>query len=100
MIENKMKYLVRFSVAIGIIGSLVGLAGSAKADSLGFAISPPSLELKANPGEAATGSFKIINLTDQPLVLAADRNNFVAKGEEGEVDLITTDTLYSLAPWF
>ncbi len=95
-----MKYLVRFLVVISLLASSVGIAGQAHADSLGFAISPPSLEISANPGQSVTGSFKIINLTGSPLVLAADRNNFVAKGEEGQVDLTTNNDLYSLAPWF
>lgn len=70
------------------------------ASSLGFAISPPTLELNAQPGQTVKGSVKVINLTDLPIILSIDRKNFVAKGEEGQVDLVEENPLYSLAPWF
>jgi hypothetical protein len=70
------------------------------ATALGFAVSPPSAELTANPGQMVGGTVKVINLTDSTLSLVVDKNNFVARGEEGEVDLIEENTKYSLAPWF
>lgn len=70
------------------------------AGALGFAVSPPSADLTADPGQSVSGKVKIINLTDSVLSLVVDKNNFAARGEEGEVELIEQDTKYSLAPWF
>ena len=100
MMESNMKHWLRFALILGFLATGLGLAGQARADSLGFAVSPPAIELTADPGQTVSNSFKIINLTDTTLTLQADRNNFVAKGEEGQVDLTTSDDLYSLAPWF
>ncbi|MFI5240420.1 MAG: hypothetical protein ACHQUB_01805 [Candidatus Saccharimonadia bacterium] len=84
-----------FIVAIGFLAKSANAA-----TSLGFAVSPPAFDLAANPGQTVASSVKLINLTDQPLSLTVDRNNFVARGEEGQIDLTTQDNLYSLAPWF
>lgn len=45
--------------------------------------------------------MKVTNLTDTALVLNITKQNFVAKGEEGEIELVdNANPLYSLAPWF
>jgi hypothetical protein len=75
------------------------MANAATAQS--FQISPPTSNYSANPGATVRGVVKVTNLTDQPISLAVDKQNFAAKGEEGEVELIdNADPLYSLAPWF
>lgn len=88
-----------------ILSTILGLSLFASrpvqaATALGFAVSPPSAEFTANPGESVNGNVKVINLTDQALSLTVDKNSFVARGEEGEVELIEQDTKYSLSPWF
>ncbi|MDB5178434.1 MAG: exported protein of unknown function [Patescibacteria group bacterium] len=71
------------------------------AESQGFQISPPVTELKLDPGTSARGVVKVTNLTDQQITLQVSKQNFVARGEEGEVDLLDNgDALYSLSPWF
>jgi hypothetical protein len=100
--------MVAMAKRIFIVGLLAGLSAclvaqpveAATSTSLGFAVSPPTVELAAEPGQAVKSSVKIINLTDLPLSLSIERRSFVARGDEGQVDLVENNPLYTLAPWF
>lgn len=66
-----------------------------------FQISPPTANFAADPGGKSQGVVKVTNLTDTPISLKVGKQNFVAKGEEGEIELVdNANPLYSLAPWF
>jgi hypothetical protein len=80
---------------------LVGLAPIAHAqqNGSGLAISPPSYELSANPGDALTNSIRVDNTQNQSLDVTVNVRNFTALGEEGEVNLTDQDSTYSLAKW-
>lgn len=54
----------------------------------GLEISPPVLELSADPGQTQTVPIKIRNITSEFLVITAGVNDFVAKGEEGQPQII------------
>lgn len=76
-----------------------GSAGAASASS--FQISPPTANYAADPGVQQKGTIKVTNLTATPLSVRVTKQNFVAKGEEGEIELVDeANPLYSLAPWF
>lgn len=76
-----------------------GIATSAVSQS--FQISPPTANYAGDKGTTQTGQIKVTNLTNQPLTVNVGKQNFVAKGEEGEIELVdNADPLYSLAPWF
>src|SRR6266566_1574157 len=76
-----------------------GLANAAESQS--FQISPPTSNYSGDHGAAVSGKIKVNNLTNTPLSLKVGKENFVAKGEEGEVELTyNADPLYSLSPWF
>lgn len=49
----------------------------------GLEISPPLVDLKADPGKTLTERIKIRNVTAETLVVRAQYNDFVASGEEG-----------------
>ncbi len=67
----------------------------------GYQISPPVNTLAMDRGTSSRQVIKVTNLTDQQLTLVLAKRNFVAKGEEGEVELIDdANPLYSLAPYF
>jgi hypothetical protein len=84
---------------IGAVFALQGTASAATAKS--FQISPPTANYAGDPGTTIKGVMKVTNLTDEPLSLGISKQNFVAKGEEGEVELVDNAApLYSLAPWF
>lgn len=66
-----------------------------------FQISPPTATFANDHGTSAHAVVKVTNLTNEPISLTVHQENFVAKGEEGEVELVdNADPLYSLAPWF
>jgi hypothetical protein len=86
-------------LAVLVPATIPALATAATSQS--FQISPPTSNYSANPGESVKGTIKVTNLTDTALALLVGKENFVAKGEEGEIELVNgADPLYSLAPWF
>jgi len=65
----------------------------------GFSISPPSFDIKANPGDVLNNSVKIENITSQRLDLTAKAISFVAYGNEGQIQLTDEDSSYSIRSW-
>jgi hypothetical protein len=65
----------------------------------GLAVSPPTFELTANPGDTLKNSIRVDNIVDTPLEVTVDARNFTALGEDGGVSLSTDDDQYSLANW-
>lgn len=99
---NKLR--VRWSsLAIALtllLGPAAGVATSASGTQ-SFQISPPTANYAGEPGTSVKGVIKVTNLTDAPMTLTISKENFVAKGEEGEIELVDQAApLYSLAPWF
>jgi len=91
------------TAAAGTVFALAGFVGTTNADvaTQSYQISPPTANYAANPGASVTGSMKVTNLTGSPMTINVGKENFVAKGEEGEIELTdNADPLYSLAPWF
>jgi hypothetical protein len=90
------------TLIVGGAGAVFAVAGTASAATTqSFQISPPTANYAANPGAQQKGTIKVTNLTDAPLSVRISKENFVAKGEEGEIELVdNADPLYSLAPWF
>lgn len=82
---------------------LVGLLITSKTifaqESQGFAISPPSFDLSAVPGDIIPYTIKIENLTSNPLKLTASRHNFAAYGDEGQVEITDEPNSYSIGTW-
>lgn len=69
-------------VAIAIIAILGGLFLAGQA--LALTISPPRLELTANPGQQTSATIKLINETDKEAVFYSSAANFTAaEGQEG-----------------
>jgi len=68
-------------------------------DYAGLALSPPTFELSANPGDNLENSIRVENLTGVPMKISVQKRNFTALGEEGAVDLTEDETLFSLASW-
>jgi hypothetical protein len=65
----------------------------------GLAISPPTFELTANPGDKLKNSLRVDNIADVAQEVTVLRRNFEALGEEGGIDLSEGDSPYSLANW-
>jgi len=90
------------AIAIGAVGAVFALSGTASAaESLGYQISPPVQTLTMDRGTSTRSVIKVTNLTDTQMTLQVGKRNFVAKGEEGEVELVdNASPLYSLSPFF
>ncbi len=90
------------AAAASLVGALLLNPSTAQgATSASFQISPPTSNYAGDPGTVSKGTMKVTNLTDTSLTLNISKQNFVAKGEEGEIELVdNANPLYSLAPWF
>jgi len=67
--------------------------------SIGIALSPPTFEFSANPGDILNNTIRVENLNDVPIQVLVERQNFTALGEEGSVGLTEEETPFSLASW-
>lgn len=68
-------------------------------DYAGLALSPPTFELSANPGDNLENSIRVENLTETPMKVLVQKRNFTAMGEEGAVNLTEEEDTFSLASW-
>ncbi len=96
------RILFALALIIGLTGAVFAWpVVAADSTTLGYQISPPVTTLALDPGTSSRQTIKVTNLTDKQLTLQLDKRNFVAKGEEGEVELVdNADPRYSLAPYF
>ncbi len=65
----------------------------------GFTVTPSNVELQVKPGETVTKEITLTNSTDTDTEIKINRRNFTAQGEEGQVNLTTEESSYSLASW-
>src|SRR5690606_15738381 len=75
----------------------------AKADNgQAFSISPPLIELEADPGQTVTADITLTNISAGALDISVQVNDFGAKNETGEPNIIFDEaeqTPYSLRNW-
>lgn len=104
ILASRGKAVVRagFLLAVTMIGlawmTSVGVYAQAPPKT-GLAVSPPTFELSANPGDTLKNSIRVDNIVDVPLDVTVDARNFTALGEDGGIDLSSKDSEYSLARW-
>jgi len=68
----------------------------------GLEISPPVLQLDANPGQTVNATIKLRNITSGPLLVTGKSDDFGAKDEKGDPQILldeTGATRYSLKYW-
>jgi hypothetical protein len=94
--------IILASLIIGLTGAVFGITRYAHAaETVGFQISPPVQTLAMDRGTSTRKTIKVTNLTNSQMTLQLGKANFVAKGEEGEVELVDNAApLYSLSPYF
>lgn len=86
------------SVAIVCSGLLVQLA-RAQSPTNTLTLTPPSFEYTVEPGGSVSDTLRLENSTDRPLKIRAQKRNFTAQGEEGDVNLTEESNTFSLASW-
>jgi hypothetical protein len=67
-----------------------------------FSISPPLVELSADPGQKVTANIKLTNVSAGPLHITVQANDFGSKNETGEPNILfdeNKETTYSLRRW-
>lgn len=67
-----------------------------------LSISPPLVELKADPGQTVKATIKLTNISSGELLIKTQFNDFGAKNESGEPNIIFDDTgnsAFSLRQW-
>jgi len=101
-----MKYLRFFLVGIAILlPSLPAQAASTAPVSTpgqGLEISPPVMELNANPGQTINVKITLRDITSGPLVVTGQADDFGAKNETGDPEILLNETgasRYSLKYW-
>lgn len=88
------------AIILATVGFLFFIFTQAQAqESVGLALSPPTFELSANPGDVLENTLRVENLTSKPMMILVDRRNFTALGEEGAIGLTEEETSFSLASW-
>lgn len=92
-------FLVAFSICLGFNQSQAHATDGGQA----LSISPPIIQLKADPGKSAQGTIKITNMSSDPAKLATQINDFTAKDESGVPSIIfedkNDDNRYTLKNW-
>jgi len=72
-------------------------------ESQAISISPLVFDLSANPGDILKNNLRLFNPGSQPIQTKITVEDFVLKGEEGEVQILEpeseTERTYSLAHW-
>lgn len=67
-----------------------------------FSISPPLIELQGNPGDVVKTQIKFTNISKDELLVKTQFNDFGAKNETGEPNILFEDTdnkAFSLRSW-
>ena len=101
----KTRSALLFPLAV-LACTFVLFSGSAKAVSQAtgqaLEISPPVLNLRANPGQTVTSTIQLRDVSTSSLVVRNQINDFVAGGEDGTPKLLLEsgqDSPYSLKDW-
>ena len=92
-------------VAVFTLGLVVAFPSLVYAQSVpgqGLEISPPLLDLKADPGQEIKTALQVRNVTQGPLVIRANFEDFVAGGEDGQPKILLSEgdkSPYSIKDW-
>lgn len=100
---NRLKsILVAIFASLILLNFLHPLNTNAENNGQALSISPPVLELNADPGQTVTASIKLTNISSGDLLIKNQINDFGAKNESGEPNIIFNEaesTSYSLHNW-
>ncbi|MBI5357472.1 DUF916 domain-containing protein [Candidatus Saccharibacteria bacterium] len=96
----------RFASALITLSLLVflisPLTATAQGSGQGLEISPPLLDLKADPGQTIKSEIRVRNVTKDTLVVKAQFEDFVASGEDGQPKILLNPdekSPYSIKDW-
>lgn len=84
------------------LSALTGSTSAQQGAGQGLEISPPLVDIKADPGQVIKTQLKVRNVTKETLVVEAEYNDFVASGEDGSPKILLKDeeqSPYSIKDW-
>lgn len=87
-----------FLLLSGFVYLAIHSITSAQSASQGLEISPPSQEITVDPGKTITVKAKINNKGTNKVTIAARVEDFTAKGNDGQIELLTNSP-YSIISW-
>lgn len=96
--RKKLIYLFVIIILFFTVASIY-VKLSAQQKPSGLTVIPSNIELFVKPGDTVVKEINVINFTGTDVAINANRRNFTAQGEEGEVSLNTSEDSYSLASW-
>jgi hypothetical protein len=98
----KNRLLAAFGVIIFSALILLPTVTSAQNSGQGLEISPPLLDLKADPGQTLSTKVQIRNVTKGALITKAQFEDFLASGEDGQPRILLGEgekSPYSIKDW-
>lgn len=87
---------------LGLVFALPSLGHAQNVPGQGLEISPPLLDLKADPGQELKTTLQVRNVTQGSLVIRAQFEDFVAAGEDGQPRILLQEgekSPYSIKDW-
>lgn len=75
-------------VAVSCISPMAHAAAPAPNGGQAFSIAPPLVNLKADPGQTVKAHILLTNVSNGPMVMSAQANDFAAKDESGSPNII------------
>lgn len=98
------KRFVSAVIALGLLAFIVAPLAivNAQGGGQGLEISPPLLDLKADPGQTIKSEIRVRNVTKDTLVVKAQFEDFVASGEDGQPKILLNPdekSPYSIKDW-
>jgi hypothetical protein len=104
----KKPTILKFSIIISLLASLIGIGSSSviaqSNNGQALEIAPPVLILSADPGQTITAKITVRNISGSSLLVTGQINDFVAAGEDGTPKILMEDTNtesnpYSIINW-
>lgn len=92
-----IRFLLFLSSFIAV-ALVFGVWTQAQQAGQGLEVSPPSQEVKVDPGDSILLKTSIRNKSNRSLPIKARLEDFVAMGDQGQVELVS-DSKYSLKSW-
>lgn len=90
-------------VLSGLLAPFAGAASPNQTASQALEIAPPVVPMSANPGETVKAQISLRDVSNGPLVVRGQVNDFVAAGEDGVPKLLLEEgdaSPYSMKTWF
>lgn len=97
-----LRILTYFTLLAALLAQLFAPLVAYAENGQALSITPPVVELSADPGQSLTATIKLTNVSSGDLLIKNQINDFGAKDETGEPNIIfdyTQETPYSLRNW-